>query len=268
MDRSGPCLVLQGFEADGAPTVRHLVENRGGGPAAPEDFAAPGRTGLDRPVPGGPGLHACPRQKKGGRPCRPEPRGPGKPDSKTHVMSDAGGLPLRVRRSAANTHDSRALKPVLSHFHLGHASHASQSKPRRLHADKAHAPRLRRCLWGKHVGVRIVRKGIDSSERLGHHRWVIERTMSWLTDCRRLNHRYERKSGNYLAFLGLAAALCRYKRFVKLTVEDTVSTGSAPEAAAARNTLPPSPHFARFGSHWVFRYDKFLEWHVSAFARR
>ncbi len=35
---------------------------------------------------------------------------------------------------------------------------------------------------------------------------------------RRLNHRYERKPGNYLAFLGLAAALCCYKRLLKLTM--------------------------------------------------
>ncbi len=38
------------------------------------------------------------------------------------------------------------------------------------------------------------RKGVDSSERLGRRRWVIERTMSWLTGYRRLNHRYERHS--------------------------------------------------------------------------
>ncbi|WP_218153853.1 hypothetical protein [Nonomuraea pusilla] len=40
---------------------------------------------------------------------------------------------------------------------------------------------------------------------------VIERTMSWLTGYRRLTIRYERYSGNYLAFLGLAAALCCYE---------------------------------------------------------
>ncbi|SCG03151.1 hypothetical protein GA0115256_14861, partial [Streptomyces sp. DconLS] len=34
---------------------------------------------------------------------------------------------------------------------------------------------------GQHIGVRIARKGIESSERLGRRRWVIERTMSWLT---------------------------------------------------------------------------------------
>ncbi|WP_445277496.1 transposase, partial [Streptomyces sp. DSM 41033] len=48
-------------------------------------------------------------------------------------------------------------------------------------------------------------------------RWVIERTMSWLTGYRRLNHRYERQPRNYLAFLGLAAALCCYKRLRRLT---------------------------------------------------
>jgi hypothetical protein len=29
-----------------------------------------------------------------------------------HVLSDANGLPLRVGLSAANTHDSLALKPI------------------------------------------------------------------------------------------------------------------------------------------------------------
>ncbi|MFE4948446.1 IS5/IS1182 family transposase, partial [Streptomyces sp. NPDC056450] len=29
---------------------------------------------------------------------------------------------------------------------------------------------------------------------------------------------YERKPGNYLAFLGLASALCCYKRLLKLTM--------------------------------------------------
>ncbi|MCW7990882.1 transposase, partial [Streptomyces platensis subsp. clarensis] len=55
-------------------------------------------------------------------------------------------------------------------------------------------------------------------ERLGRRRWVIERTMPWLTGDRRLNHRYEREPGNYLALLGLAAALCGYKRLLKRTM--------------------------------------------------
>lgn len=46
---------------------------------------------------------------------------------------------------------------------------------------------------------------------------------SWLTGYHRLNHRYERKPGNYLSCLGLAAALCCYKRLLKLTMQETVS---------------------------------------------
>ncbi|MET7988950.1 IS5/IS1182 family transposase, partial [Streptomyces sp. NPDC005281] len=34
---------------------------------------------------------------------------------------------------------------------------------------------------------------------------------------RRLSPRYERIARNYLAFLGLAAALCCYKQLLKLT---------------------------------------------------
>ncbi|MFI0813800.1 transposase, partial [Streptomyces echinatus] len=125
----------------------------------------------------------------------------------------------RVALSAANTHDSLALKPMLAHFHMKHRRHTADSKPTRLHADKAYdVPHLRRWLWGRHIGVRIARKGIDSSERLGRRRWVIERTIAWLAGYRRLSPRYERDPCNYLAFLGLAAAICCYKRLRVLTM--------------------------------------------------
>ncbi|WP_267461956.1 hypothetical protein [Streptomyces werraensis] len=39
-------------------------------------------------------------------------------------------------------------------------------------------PHLRKRLRGKHSGVRIAREGIESSERLGRRRRVIEQTMS------------------------------------------------------------------------------------------
>jgi transposase len=91
-------------------------------------------------------------------------------------------------------------------------------RPGKFHADKAYdLPDLRRWLRGRRMGVRIARKGIDSSERLGRRRWVIERTIAWLAGYRRLSPRYERHPRNYLAFLGLAAALICYKRLLKIT---------------------------------------------------
>jgi transposase len=80
-------------------------------------------------------------------------------------------------------------------------------KPQRLHADKAYdRADLRRWLRWKRIGVRIARKGIESSNRLGRRRWGIERTMSRLSGYRRLSPRYERNPRNHVAFLGLVAA--------------------------------------------------------------
>ncbi len=157
------------------------------------------------------------RAEKGGRTCRSIARGPGQAG-----FHDA--RPVRrertapTRRTLCGEHSRQlGLKPMVAHFHVGHESHSDHSKPQRLHADKAYdVPDLRRWLHSQRIGVRIARKGIDSSERLGRRRWVIEHAISWLTGYRRLSPRYERHPRNY--FLGLAAALCCYKRLGKLTM--------------------------------------------------
>ncbi|MFE4538704.1 IS5 family transposase [Streptomyces scopuliridis] len=159
------------------------------------------------------------RPQEGGELTGPSPVDRGKARSKMHVLSDANGLPLVVGISAANTHDSLGLKPMVASLQTGHDPENGWSyRPRTLRADKAYdQPDLRRWLRGKRIGVRIARKGIESSARLGRRSWVIERTFSWLTGYRRLNHRYERHPRNYLAFLGFAATLCCYKRLLRLT---------------------------------------------------
>jgi transposase len=43
-------------------------------------------------------------------------------------------------------------------------------------------------------------------------RWVVERTLAWLSKCRGLLVRYEKKSKNYLALLQFACALLWYRR--------------------------------------------------------
>jgi transposase len=74
---------------------------------------------------------------------------------------------------------------------------------------------LRSWLRKRGITPRIARRGIESSQRLGRHRWVVERTMSWLNGCRRLHRRYERKADHFLAFVGIAAALICYHRLTK-----------------------------------------------------
>lgn len=54
-------------------------------------------------------------------------------------------------------------------------------RPAKLHADKGYDyDHLRKWLRERRIRHRIARKGIESSTRLGRHRWVVERTVSWL----------------------------------------------------------------------------------------
>jgi transposase len=62
---------------------------------------------------------------------------------------------------------------------------------------------------------RIARRGVDSSERLGRHRWVIERTLAWFTRFRRLTVRYERRLDILLGFHLLAAGLICFRFIVR-----------------------------------------------------
>jgi transposase len=143
----------------------------------------------------------------------------GKSGSKIHVLSDRSGLPLSVAVSAANTNDSVALKPLVMAIPAIRSRRGPRRrKPGKLHADKAydHAE-LRRWVRDQGITVRIARKGIDSSNKLGKHRWVIERTMAWLTGYRRLTLRYETKATHFLGFLILGAAITCLKKLRQLT---------------------------------------------------
>jgi transposase len=67
--------------------------------------------------------------------------------------------------------------------------------------------RCRQALSKRHIKVRIARRLVDSSQRLGRHRWVVERTFAWLNRFRRLAIRYERRADIHQAFLTLGCAL-------------------------------------------------------------
>jgi IS5 family transposase len=68
-------------------------------------------------------------------------------------------------------------------------------------------PRCRTALRRRGITPRIARRGIESSQRLGRHRYVAERSLAWLVGYRRLQVRYERRADVLLGFLHLACAL-------------------------------------------------------------
>jgi IS5 family transposase len=122
---------------------------------------------------------------------------------------DRGGVPLAVVQSPANAHDSTLLEAVMDAIPpIKRPSGQRRRRPAKLHADKGYDFRkCRQALRRRHVTARIARRGIERSDRLGRHRWVVERTLAWLNRFRRLTVRYERRADIHQAFLSLGCAL-------------------------------------------------------------
>ncbi|MFI6093769.1 IS5 family transposase [Streptomyces sp. NPDC051218] len=115
-----------------------------------------------------------------------------------HLITDRNGFPLSLDISAANMHDSQGLQPLVRGIPPIRSPRGPRRRPAKLHADKGYDyDHLRRWLRKRGIRHRIARKGIESSQRLGRHRWVVERTVSWLAGCRRLHRRYERKAEHF-----------------------------------------------------------------------
>jgi transposase len=147
--------------------------------------------------------------KKGGAKTGPNPTDRGKPGTKRHIVTDRGGIPRAVLLSPANTHDSQLFEPLIDAVPpVRQARGRPRKRPSKLHADKAYDfARCRRACRRRGIVPRIARRGVDSSERLGRHRWVAERTLAWFARCRRLTIRYERRDDLFEAFHHLAAGL-------------------------------------------------------------
>jgi transposase len=83
-----------------------------------------------------------------------------------------------------------------------------RKRPAKLHADKGYDyPKCRHVLRRRGITPRIARRGLESSQRLGRHRWKVERSLAWLLGCRRLQVRYERRADLLQGLLHLACAL-------------------------------------------------------------
>ncbi len=78
----------------------------------------------------------------------------------------------------------------------------------KLHADKGYDyERCRAHLKRRGIMDRIARRGIERNDRLGRHRWVVERTHAWLAAFGKLRIRFERRIDIHVALLSLACSV-------------------------------------------------------------
>ena len=70
----------------------------------------------------------------------------------------------------------------------------------------------RRLVRERSIRPLIARKQTAHGSGLGRERWVVERTLSWLHQHRRLRIRWERRADIHEAFLSLACSLICFRR--------------------------------------------------------
>ena len=144
-----------------------------------------------------------------GQETGPNPTDRGKLGSKRHIVVDARGMPLVILVRGANRHDFMMFEKCMDSISavaglLGRA----RKRPANLHADKGYEYKgCRACLRQGGIASRIARRGVESSERLGKHRWVVERTHGWFAGFGKLRIRFEPRLHIHEALLKLAAAI-------------------------------------------------------------
>jgi len=111
--------------------------------------------------------------------------------------------------SGANRHDSMMFEKCMDAIPaVAGLPGRARKRPAKLHADKGYDyKRCRAYLRRRGVASRIARRGVESSEKLGKHRWVVKRTHGWFAGFGKLRIRFERRLDVHEALLKLAAAI-------------------------------------------------------------
>ncbi|HEY2957948.1 MAG TPA: transposase [Actinomycetota bacterium] len=101
----------------------------------------------------------------------------GKPGSKLQLVCDGGGLPLTVVVTAANVNDTTMFQAVVEDIPpVRTPAGRRRVRPAAVHADKGYDSHANRAyLRRRGIRPRIARRGLESSVRLGRHRWKVER---------------------------------------------------------------------------------------------
>ena len=85
-------------------------------------------------------------------------------------------------------------------------------RPRELYGDRAyHSREGRRELRCRGIQAKIARRKSRQGSGLGTKRWVVERTIAWLHQHRRLRVRFERRADIHEACLRIAGCLICFK---------------------------------------------------------
>jgi len=136
-----------------------------------------------------------------------------KKGTKRHLIVDGRGAPLAVRITGANRHDSvEALGLIDDIPPIGGRRGRPRQKPKAVYGDRAYGtPRNREGLKRRRIEDHLAAPGMPHGSGLGKTRWVVEGTLAWIGQARRLKVRYDVLPALHRAFhyLQMARICCK-----------------------------------------------------------
>jgi putative transposase len=156
----------------------------------------------------------------GGKKTGKNPTDRGKKGTKKSLLTDGDGGPLGVVIAGANVVEQKLLKETIEAIVVERPD--PDEGEQNLCLDKGYDnPRSREAAaeggYGPHIReIGEEKKACDRSKGHKPRRWVVERTFAWLSKCRGILVRWEKKDGNFLGLIQLACGLLWYRRLYRL----------------------------------------------------
>lgn len=150
----------------------------------------------------------------------PNPTDRAKPGVKQSLLVEADGGPLAITIAGANVPDAQLLDETIRAIVLERPE-PEPDFPQHLCLDKGYDndTGYLACIdhgYTPHIApIRDERPPRPKTHK--PRRWIVERTLAWLSKCRGILIRYEKKAENYLAMLQLACGLIWFRRLHHLS---------------------------------------------------
>jgi putative transposase len=139
---------------------------------------------------------------------------------KRSLLVGADGGPLGAVVAAANVPDFTLLEATLDAVVVARPAPTTR-RPQHLCLDKGYDTDTGRGVaLGRDYEPHIAQIRDARPPRPKRHparRWVVERTLAWLSKCRAILIRYDKQARNYLGLIQLACALLWYRRQHRLS---------------------------------------------------
>ncbi len=150
----------------------------------------------------------------------PNPTDRAKPGTKKSLLVEGDGGPLGAVIAGANVLDFQLLEETIRAVVVDRPDPGEVEQHLCLDAGYDNAPTRGVVEGHGYVGhTRPAREGPRPKRRPGRRkarRWVVERTLGWLSKCRALLVRYDKHPENFLGLIQLACGLLWYRRIYRL----------------------------------------------------